>query len=56
MLTFFILFLLAYIALWFLLSGIYKSLGKFINKIVGDSIDTITEENKDEKGDLKKYE
>ena len=56
MLAFIILFLLAYVALWFLLSGIYKSLGKFTNKIIGDSVNIMTEEDKDEKGDSKKYE
>lgn len=58
MLAFIILFLLAYVALWFLLSGIYKALGKFTNKIIRDSINIMIEEDKDkdEKGDLKKYE
>jgi hypothetical protein len=50
-LAFIILFLLAYVALWFLLSGTYKILGKFINRIVNDSVDAMTTEE-ERKGDL----
>lgn len=39
------------IVFWFLASGLYKPLGKFISKIIKDSIENMIEEDKEDKKD-----
>lgn len=48
--AFAILVVVGLVALWFLLSSIYKPLGKFIYRIGKDAVDAMTEEE-NEKGD-----
>lgn len=45
----FILFVIGLIAIWFLLSWLYKPLGRFIYRIGKDAIDEIKEEDKENK-------
>ena len=42
--AFYILFFNGIVLLWFLLSWLYKPLGKLVNKIFGDAVDIIKEE------------
>lgn len=44
-----ILILLGAILMWFILSFAFKPIGKFMNKLLGDAIDIINEEESEEK-------
>lgn len=44
---FYILVILAAIVLWFLLSWLFKPLGKLVSKIFNDSVSIMTEEDED---------
>lgn len=44
-----VLLFIGIIAIWFLLSGLYKAIGNFIYKIGKDAIDVILEEDKEKK-------
>lgn len=53
--AFAILVVVGLVALWFLLSAIYKPLGKFIYRIGKDAVDAMTEdETENEEGDKEK--
>ena len=39
------------IILWFLLSGLYKPIGKYVSKIINDSISEIKDETEGEKNE-----
>ena len=49
MLAFWILLLVGLIALWFLCSFAFKPIGRFIGKIIKDTKEIITEEEKEKK-------
>ena len=44
-----LLILIGGVALWFLASGLYKPLGRFIHKIGQDAIDELNDTEEDEK-------
>lgn len=44
-----VLIIIGLIAIWFLLSGIYKAIGGFVYRIGKDAIDAMLEEDEEEK-------
>lgn len=47
MIAFYILVIIGLILLWFLLSGLFKPIGKLFSKLGKDAVDAIKEEDKE---------